>query len=694
MKYTVAFIFSMLTYPICATLRLPTLFSDHMVLQQKQDVPFWGWSEPNANITISCSWDNEVHKVTATKQAKWNTLIKTPAAGGPYTITITEHNVLVLHYVMIGEVWLLSGQSNMEWTPGSGIDNKDKEVTESNIPFIHHIRIPKAQADYPQDDISASWEVCSPESMPRFSAVGYFFAKELTERLHVPVGLIHASWGGSAAEAWTPKHIIDADPDYSKWRSLYPESYQWPYIPGSTYNAMIHPLEPFRIAGVLWYQGESNVSAPFVYRRLFPDLIQSWRKDWGYDFPFYYVQIAPYSYGKPLQGALLQEAQRLTLSLPNTGMAVTTDIGNVQDIHPKNKQDVGKRLAYWALAKNYNQDIPFSGPLYKNISKEGNKIKVIFDNTFGGLEMKSVKPELYKIAGDNRQFVDAKVEIDGDALIFSNELVPDPVAVRYAFTNIAEGNLYNKTGLPASPFRTDDWPVIYNSVAIKSVYDPAKQGFLITIEGDSKDKIVYSLDGSDPGLSSTVYQGPILVKQKTNITAKAVTNDVLSESVASKEIVLSKATYRPITYSIASSSKYPGNGPYTLINGQRGNVFNINDPEWQGWDGDMEVVLDLGENQKAKKISIGFLQNQNGKVFLPSQLTISISTNGKLYQEIDKENELLANNRTPLLKTYSTNVNTPVRFVKIKAVNISNCPPWHPGAGSKAILMADEIIVE
>ncbi|MEP7324174.1 MAG: sialate O-acetylesterase, partial [Saprospiraceae bacterium] len=627
-------------------------------------------------------------------RAKWYTTIKTPAAGGPYTITISERNTIVLHYVMIGEVWLLSGQSNMEWTTGAGIDNKDREIAESNIPSIHHIKIPRTSSDFPQDDITASWEVCSPESMPRFSAVGYFFAKELTEKLHVPVGLIHASWGGSAIEAWTPKNIIDADPEYSKWRDLFPETYLYPYLPGTTYNAMIHPLTPYKIAGVLWYQGESNVSNAPVYRRLFPDMIQSWRKDWGYEFPFYFVQLAPYKYGRPLQGALLQEAQRLTLSVPNTGMAVTTDIGNVQDIHPKNKIDVGKRLAYWALAKNYNVDVPYSGPLFKSMIKENNKIKVTFDHINGGLEIKGNKPELYKIAGENKQFIDAKVEVEEDGLVFSSDVVTDPVAVRYAFTNISEGNLFNKAGLPASPFRTDDWPVVYNNVAIKSVYDPTKQGFLITLEGDPSDKFVYSIDGSEPGLSSSLYEGPFLIKQKTNVSAKAVTNNVLSQSIATKEIILSKATYRPVTYITPASSKYAGSGIYTLINGQRGNITNANDPEWQGWDSDMEVILDLGENQKTHKISVGFLQNQNAWIFLPSQVTISVSTNGKTFVDVDKENEVLANNRTPLLKTYEANLNTTARYIKVKAMNIGTCPAWHPGSGSKSWVFADEIVVE
>ena len=696
-KYFALFIIGLASFSVSfAAVRLPALFGDHMVLQQNADAPFWGWSEPNATITISCSWDQELHITKADRWAKWKTSIKTPPAGGPFTITISERNTIILHHVMVGEVWLCSGQSNMEWTLGSGIDNKESEIANANHPLIHHIRIPKGSSDYPQENIEAGWEVCSPESVAGFSAVAYFFARELTEQLHIPIGLIHTSWGGSAAEAWTPKNIIEADPEYAQWRTLYPETYQWPYQPGSTYNAMIYPLAPYKIAGALWYQGESNTGNALVYRRLFPDMIKSWRDLWGYEFPFYYVQIAPFNYGRPLQGALVQEAQRLTLQAsPSTGMAVTTDIGNVQDIHPKNKQDVGKRLALWALAKNYNKNIPYCGPLYNKIAREGNKIKVFFDHMEGGLELKDTKPDLYKIAGDNRQFVEAKVEVEKDGLLLSSELIPDPVAVRYAFTNVAEGNLYNKSGLPATPFRSDDWPVIYNNVSIKSVYDPAQQGFIISMEGDGSDKIVYSLDGNEPGLNSTIYEGPFVVKEKTNITAKGILQNQLSENSTTKDVLLSKATYRPLTVLTPSSEKYSKGGNYTLINGQKGNINNVNDPEWQGWEGDnMEVVVDLGVSQKAKKISIEFLQNQNAWVFLPSQVIISTSTNNRNFTDVLKQAEPTTNNRVPQTKNYTADINVNVRFVRIKAVNIGTCPPWHQGAGSKALILADEIMVE
>jgi len=695
--WSLTFSISLCTFSsLSARVRLPALFSDHMVLQQSQNVVFWGWSDPNAIITISCSWENEVHQVNADNRAHWKTLVKTPTAGGPYTISISERNTIVLHHVMIGEVWLCSGQSNMEWTPTSGIDNKEQEIENSNNPLIHHIRIPKGSSDHPQENVDATWEVCSPESMPHFSAVAYFFAKELTERLKVPVGIIHSSWGGSAAEAWTPKNLIEADPEFSKWREVFPENYQWPYLPGTTYNAMIYPLAPFRIAGVLWYQGESNTSNALVYRRLFPAMIGSWREAWGYEFPFYFVQIAPFNYGRPLQGSLVQEAQLKTLEVSNnTGIVVTTDIGNVQDIHPKNKQDVGKRLALWALGKNYNQSLIYSGPLYKSMNKENNKIIVEFNHTGEGLMLKGNKPDLYKIAGENRQFVEAHVEIEGDKLVFSNENIPDPVAVRYAFTNIAEGNLYNKEGLPASPFRTDDWPIIYNNVMIKSVYDPVSQGFLVTMVGENTDLIVYNLDGTEPGLQSNKYTGPFLVKQKTQITAKAITQQLLSENTSSKEVLMNKATYRPISYITPYSTKYGGSGTYTLINGQRGNINSVNDKEWLGWEGnDMEVVLDLGENTRVKKIEVSFLQNQNAWVFLPKQVEIFVSSNGKQYTEVFNHEEPLKNDRTAYDRILSASINQNVRYVRIVARNQGVCPPWHPGAGSKSWLFADEIIVE
>jgi Fn3 associated/F5/8 type C domain len=313
----------------------------------------------------------------------------------------------------------------------------------------------------------------------------------------------------------------------------------------------------------------------------------------------------------------------------------------------------------------------------------------------GGLEIKSIKPELYKIAGDNRQFIEAHVEIEADGLVFSSDLIQDPIAVRYAFSNTAEGNLYNKAGLPASPFRTDDWPILYNSVAIKSIYDPLQQGFMVSMEGSGDDQIVYTLDGVEPGLESKLYSGPFLVKQKTNIHAKAVSQNQLSEQTATKEVLIHKATYRPIQYLSSVSTKYGGQGLYTLLNGQRGNVNNSNDPEWQGWDGtDMEVILDLGENQKTRKITVGFLQNQNSWIFLPTQVMISMSSNGRNYNEIYNQTMTLTNDPVNKSVQYAANVNNATRYIKIKAINVGTCPPWHPGSGSKAWLFADEVLVE
>lgn len=692
-KYITVYI--LLLFPLAAfpEVRLPVLFADNMVLQQNSNVPFWGWSEPNAKITISCSWDNELYTTIADKNAKWKTNVKTPAAGGPYTVTIREKNTLILHHVMIGEVWLLSGQSNMEWTANSGINNKEEEIKNSDHPLIHHIRISKAQSEYPQEKTDGNWQVCSPETMPGFSAVGYFFARELTQKLNIPVGLIHSSWGGSAIEAWIPKEVIEADSEFSKWKELYPDNYLWPYKPGSTYNAMIHPLLPFKIAGVLWYQGESNTGNPITYRRLLPSMIERWRNDWGYEFPFYFVQLAPFSYGRPLQGSLVQEAQLHTMKKTyNTGMAVITDIGDINDIHPRNKQDVGKRLAWWALHKTYNHTISYSGPIYQSMSKEGHKIKISFSHTEGGLELKNVKPETFKIAGDNRQFVTAQVEIDNGDLWISSELIPDPIAVRYGFSNTGEAALFNTAGLPASPFRTDDWPIIYSDVAIKSVYDPSQQGFMVTIEGTA-DKIVYSIDGTEPGFSSTIYNGPFLVKQKTNIIAKGISGNTLSETTAAKEVLLSKATYRPISF-ITYPKNNSGN-TYTLINGQRGNTSNPNDSEWQIWEGEsMEVVVDLGEVQKIRKVSIGFLQHQLAKVFLPSNTEISVSANNKIFIDIYKQSVPTTNSAMNELFVQTATTNTSGRYIKIKAQNIGIIPLWHTSAGSKALLMADEILVE
>ena len=647
-------------------IELPSLFSDNMVLQQNELVPFWGKGEPGSTITISTGW-NESASVICENDSNWNVKIHTPAAGGPFEIVIQQDDAnITLKNVMIGEVWLCSGQSNMEmplggWPPNDLINNSTEEIKNANYPGIRMFTVTRSISMLPKDDCVGQWSICSPNTAPNFSATAFFFGKKLFKELNVPVGLIHSSWGGTPAEAWTSKkhlknmeeflstlkaieHSLPAleklnswleafprinmadksgedtwknlefddiecpnsDYDDSKWLDMtlpilwertdvkefdgvvwfrkkieipgswigkemqislgpiddYDRTYVngslvgaievdgnyqtnriydipvsinnsnevciavrvmdnrggggiygkadlmkltlkssdeniaisglWKYLPvaefrsnsffvfgpknqifkkrpelpievtASTpttlYNGMIAPLIPYSIKGAIWYQGEANVDRPEQYEILFPEMITNWREDWDYDFPFYFVQIAPYNYGENSPSEYLRDAQRKTLSLKNTGMVVTIDIGNNNNIHPANKKDVGDRLAFWALSKDYDKNIIPSGPLYKSMEVTGDKIVLTFDYTGDGLELKSAdKNSEFLIAGQDKVFKPATVEIKNNKLIVYNKDISEPAAVRYSWSNTSGATLFNKNGLPASSFRTDDW---------------------------------------------------------------------------------------------------------------------------------------------------------------------------------------------------------------------------------------------
>ncbi|MFW6114110.1 MAG: sialate O-acetylesterase [bacterium] len=455
--------------PALAEVKLPSIFSDNMVLQRGKPVPVWGWDDPATEITVML--DGEQATTTADEDGRW--LVELPAqkSGGPVSVTVKGTDSVTLQNVLIGEVWLCSGQSNMEW-PVSRVKNAEEEIAAADHSRVRHIKIPHVPAAEPQENVpSKGWEVCSPETVPSFTAVGFFFARHLQKQLDVPIGLIGSNWGGTRIEPWIPptgfkqvpalKNIADQLDEYPAMKDG-KVNHQSPL---ALYNGMIHPLLPYAIRGAIWYQGESNNGEGMLYHEKMKALIAGWRTVWNNEnMPFYYVQLAPFNYARngkadPAALAGIWEAQLATLKLPHTGMAVTVDIGNTGDIHPRNKQDVGKRLGLWALAKTYgHEDLVYSGPLYDSMEVEGSKIRVKFDHVDGGLVSQDGKPLThFKIAGEDKEFVDAGAKIDGDTVVVSAEKVEDPVAVRYAWHEEAEPNLANKAGLPASPFRTDNW---------------------------------------------------------------------------------------------------------------------------------------------------------------------------------------------------------------------------------------------
>lgn len=641
MKRFCVFFFLLTSTVTFGQVRLARVFSDHVVLQRQQPIPVWGWAKPRETVRVELAGQTRSTKADAA--GKWLVRFTPLEAGGPHQLDVTAKSGRAkANDILIGEVWLCSGQSNMEW-PVKQADNFASERKNANFPQIRHFRVEHELALTPQTDLkTGDWQVCSPETVGDFTAVGFFFARELTQKLNVPIGLLHSSWGGSQAEGWISregmlsndelrptvekfpadwqqvdslvdyklqkqllgpdklyptvadeKKYLDANYDLSKWRQADPFG-QWDWkgmngfrgqgymaceveipadmvgqsttlalaendspnqiyvngklvaegrltgvreitIPADTwrpgtnrilikfgnlvklpwfglglqgspgdlyvtdgtqkislagpwrilpsfaekrtytrfvnnlatglYNAMIAPLVPFAMRGVLWYQGETNAGRAYQYRQTFPLLITDWRRQWGGEFPFYFVQLSSYganqSSNQGSNWAELREAQTMTLRMPKTGMAVTTDVGNPNDIHPTNKQDVGHRLALIALKQDYGQDVNAGSPMFEGVQFADGKAIVTFKHIAGGLTAKDKYGYLrgFEIAGDDKVFHYAKADIQGNKVVVSHPSVPKPVAVRYGWADApVDANLFNAEGLPASPFRTDTWP--------------------------------------------------------------------------------------------------------------------------------------------------------------------------------------------------------------------------------------------
>lgn len=451
--------FFFLSISLLANIRLPAVIGSHMVLQQRSQVTIWGWCDVDEKVRLKTTWDTTTYTATGSTSAKWEIKISTPAAGGPYQVTIEGGNKIMIDDILIGEVWICSGQSNMEMSMTWGLPYKDEaaSATDESIRFFN---IPRTTADYPQDDVRAEWVVCNPEDMKKFSAVAYFFGKSLRENLNVPVGLIEAAWGGTPAEAWTPADAINSNPIVREAAAKLSPVPWGPVITASIYNAMVFPVTKYSIAGAIWYQGEANVNGASTYSDLLSTLITSWRRSWQKDFPFYYVQIAPYAgYGDNSSSAFLREAQTRALATPKTGMVVITDlVDNINDIHPKMKKEVAGRLANYALAETYGKkDIVYKSPLYKGMRIEKGKIWLYFDNADNGFMRKGDTLNEFFIAGNDKNFVPASAKIEKNAVVVWSKNVKAPIAARFAFRNGAMPNLFSKEGLPVNPFRTDDW---------------------------------------------------------------------------------------------------------------------------------------------------------------------------------------------------------------------------------------------
>lgn len=445
-----------------AQTKVASPFGSQMVLQQNTQVAIWGTDKPNTKITVQAGW-NERASVIADKNGSWKLYIKTAKAGGPFTLKVKGSATVNFEDVLLGEVWLCSGQSNMEMPinglAGQPIIGSNEILLNGDNAQLRFFNVKKNTSRTPLDTCEGKWQQASPKNIGNFSAVAYLYGKMLQEKLKVPVGLICSSVGGTRVEAWTKKEVLDQVGFEYKSNQNTNQAIN-NNDPSVLFNAMIYPLIPFAIKGAIWYQGETNRSNAAQYRKRFSAMIDSWRKDWVVgDFPFYFVQIAPFEYGREFNSAYLREAQLQTFqNTSNTGMAVTLDIGEKDCIHPAQKKQVAERLAYWAFAKTYGlEGFMYSGPIYKSMSINGNKIQLEFNYAQNGVVSFGKQLNQFSIAGADKKFYPAKAEIiRGKLTVYSDE-VSAPVAVRYGWENYTEAGLFNMAGLPASSFRTDNW---------------------------------------------------------------------------------------------------------------------------------------------------------------------------------------------------------------------------------------------
>ena len=480
-----------------AAVTLPYLLADHMVVQRGLPVHVWGQAAPGEAVAVS--FRENTRAATADALGRWGVYLPPGEAGGPFELTVKGANAITLQDVLVGDVWIAAGQSNMEW-PVNRAANAAAEVAAAKHPGIRLVRAMHKVSDFAQDNlVGQMWAPCSPDSVPNFSAVGYYFGRQLYEKYGVPIGLIQTAWGGTPADAWTSLRAISADaslmPVFAEWARmtrdhatalarydlqlrewraaeararaegkpasempLPPKGPGGPWEPGVLFNAMVAPITRYPIRGVVWYQGESNTAperAP-VYGRLFQAMIKDWRRAWGQgDFPFLFVQLANYRATPDSMWPELREAQRQALVLAHTAMAAAIDIGNPDNIHPANKQEAGRRLALAARAVAYGEKIEYSGPLFRQLTVEGSTVRVWFDHADSGLAARGGAPTGFEIAASDGTFVPAAARIEGATVVLRNSALEAPVRARYGWADNPRANVYNGEGLPAAPFRSE-----------------------------------------------------------------------------------------------------------------------------------------------------------------------------------------------------------------------------------------------
>ena len=699
-----SFLFLLAVKSLGAAVVLPSVISDHMVLQQFSWINLWGHADPGETINIFTGWDSKKSSVQADSQGKWKIRLFSGGPGGPYTVSFTAKTKVEIRDVMIGEVWVCSGQSNMEFTFSNlggwkYFPGLRKEIGRSDLRKMRLCTVDKQVADKPSDTCRAAWLMADTSSILNFSATAFCFGLEIFKKFNVPVGLIVSSWGGTPAEAWTPDECLRDTPALSYYLN-HPNNPKWEAsAPSALFNGMIYPLLNYTIKGVIWYQGESNRFDCDLYATLFKGMISSWRKYWDKpDLPFYFVQIAPYDYKDYEEASgFLREAQEKALQLEHTGMAVTLDIGDIHDIHPKNKQEVGRRLALLAFAKTYSQTVPtsFEGPSYEFSRIEGEGIQVYFRNS-RILSNKNVPLSGFRIAGADGIFRQARAVIAGNSVMVSSKDVPIPNYVRYAFRNTDTASVFDQWGLPGGSFRTDSLPVNYREVLVNTTFNSIMKTWKVSLRcPDPSAVILYSQDGSEPILSSARYYDTISIDKSCQLKAKAFLKNLPSQLSAQISFQQHMALGCEAVFSNKPSEKFRGN-KYTLTDGINGSD-DFQDGKWLGFRyTDLQAVIDLKEVKHLDSVSINFLVNTSSYIFPPVSVGIYTSADGHTFEKAGEFNPPVPDAsslkaRPDVIHLTTGSIDRRVRYVKILAKNQKTNPPWHYAPGQKCWLFTDEV---
>ena len=464
-------VFAFAIFALKAEIKLPSIFTDNLILQQESSPSIWGWAVAKSEVTVTTSWNSKTYTTKADRDGKWKLKVETIKYGGPYTITISDGTPVTIKNVLLGEVWLCGGQSNMEMPmkgfSGQPVDGSNMAILKSKNPTIRLITVPRKSTTDAQDNFEGKWEEANPETVSNFSATGYFFGRLLEEMIDVPIGLISVNYGGSCIQAWMSRETSVPFGDTSL-----PDTDADIKVPNRTpttlFYGMLNPVIGYGIRGAIWYQGETNYEEADKYVELFPTMVKEWRNLWNVDeFPFYYCQIAPFDYSiyhktdwkEKYNSAYLREAQlKCTELIPNSAMAVLMDCANATSIHPSEKNIAGERLALIALAKTYNMTgFGYASPVYKSMEISGSTVTISFDNVPNGITSYDEEITTFEIAGENKVFYPATVWKRNKSVVLSSPQVKEPVAVRYAFKDAVKGQLFSTEGLPLSSFRTDDW---------------------------------------------------------------------------------------------------------------------------------------------------------------------------------------------------------------------------------------------